>query len=364
MNSKKHPLFTALDKVVEQLKEQLQKRHDLFVKTTVVSEARNYAAKRMPNKSESSIEPFLTTIRAHYAGEKKEVEGAMNGAIQRALASMNITTANQKIESITKDQQNIMEKVRHLLLDKDKLHVSFDTASYERHRLLLALFGMGESMWNAAFFVKIGDILLSGLIIGIIVGLAQIIGVKVTVQIIKDIPNKSKRRKYAYLAAIGFAFVSVVLATARYWLILPSHGTIIPIYAVSPLLFTVINLLLMAATALMVYRFFPSRLEVRQIAAAKKIDGEIKALEKQYKDLQTGLIDLQNEREILIEYRVTVLHCQKMLLEKIDALYAASIGIFKEENVTKRSDGIFPDCFRDPHELLPGSNPDDFLLVS
>jgi hypothetical protein len=48
-----------------------------------------------------------------------------------------------------------------------------------------------------------------------------------------------------------------------------------------------------------------------------------------------------------------IMHDQQKLFEKVDSFYQEAEGVFKNENVIKRTDGMFPVCFRNPHEPLP-----------
>ena len=62
---------------------------------------------------------------------------------------------------------------------------------------------------------------------------------------------------------------------------------------------------------------------------------------------------LMEKREELIELRASIQHTERILEEKVDAMYAEAVGSFKHENVSKRQDHTYPDCFKTPHVPLP-----------
>jgi len=82
------------------------------------------------------------------------------------------------------------------------------------------------------------------------------------------------------------------------------------------------------------------------IEQVEDINKQIKQKDKHKKQLEEELNELLTERVEVINIHGQMVHDEKHLLEKVDAIYGTAIGVFINENVMKRTDNKFPECFK------------------
>ncbi len=340
----------------------LKKAHEQF-KQTVLFEAGNYASKNFPAEQDGSFESTLTTIRGFYNKLKKEVSIKLQGGVQRILGAANLVTAGQNIENKEKEIQAETDRKDRLAVDRGRIFIDGDHASYKKQRSLLIVFAIGECLWTVSAFLKLGDILLIALCLGLVIGLAQISAVKTTVQIIKEIDDRKKRKVYTIIAIAGFLALSCCLALLRYWFIHKGAGTDVPFIVMNPFTFVAINMLFIVATGLIVLFNFPSKAQINDMRKAEGLEKEIKTSEAKCKGLRQELDILIKEREFFVELRTRLIHAEEKLHETVNMMFDEAVGWFKSENVAKRPDKLFPQSFKNPHLPLANETIEDVHVL-
>jgi hypothetical protein len=356
------PRTVYVGDLVHQLNNEIKKSHQGIIKTSVVLEANNYAKKNLPKPDESSVEPYLNSLRGQYKALKKEISVKLKGKLQQFLGTIGIKPLDEKIQAHAQAIAVEADEIQNLEADKGRLEASCSWPDFKKYSWLLFLFGLAECLLTVSCFISIGDIFIIALIVGIIIGLAQVYSAKTTVLFIREIENPRKQKLYAILALVGFSVFSIVIGTLRYYFAHVGIASSVPITALNPFTFAAVNLLLVLASALLVYFFYPFKHELEQLSQIEKIVIEIKKRRGRQQDL---IKDYDRHVEKRVEaYKVhgEVAHCEKELNEKIDAFYEEAIGKFKHENVTKRTDGAFPECFKQPHIALPAITDSEFTL--
>ncbi|MCW3120854.1 MAG: hypothetical protein JWQ38_346 [Flavipsychrobacter sp.] len=344
--------WSFLDRQIEAVESYLKKAHEQFKQTTVLHEALNYASKNFPHPEDETFESCLTTIRAYYGKLKNEVSIKLQGGVQQVLGAANMATANQNIGNKEKELQAEADKKERLAVDRGRIFINGDQTSYKKQQTRLIIFAIGECLWTVSAFLKLGDILIIALCLGIVIGLAQISVVKSATQIIKEIDDRKKRKVYTIVAVAAFFALSWLLALLRYWFIHQGSATGIPFIVMNPLTFVAINMLFIAATALIVIFHYPGKSQIDDIAKADKLDKEIQAADVRCRQLNTELTGLLKEREFFAELRIRLSHAEKKLHEKVNKMFDEAVGAFKNENVAKRKDKTFPQSFKNPHAPL------------
>lgn len=355
--------WSFLQREIEAIENYLKKAHEQFIQKTVIFEALNYASKNFPHPDDETFESCLTTIRGFYSKLKKEVSIKLQGGVQRILGAANLTTAKQNIESKQNEIQAETDKKDRLAVDRGRIFIDGDHASYKKQRTLLIIFGIGDCLWSVSSFLRLGDILLIALCLGLVIGLAQISAVKTTVQIIKEIDDRKKRKVYTIIAIAGFLALSCCLALLRYWFIHKGAGTDVPFIVMNPFTFVAINMLFIIATGLIVLFNYPSKAQINDMHKAEELDKEIKASEAKCKGLHTELDALIKEHEFFVELRARLIHAEQKLHEKVDMMFDEAVGVFKNENVAKRPDKMFPQSFKHPHAPLSDENAEHLQLL-
>lgn len=347
-------VYKSISNLAAGLNAEISKSHKHIIRTSVLVEAKNYAAKNLPTAGEHTFSPYLTTIRGKYQGLKAHIALSLRGEYQRFAGTATVTTINEKLTIVNDAIKKEAENIRHLVSDKSRVVVMVSRSRYRKPRWLLFLFGLGECLLNMSCFINIGDILLIAAVVGGIIGLGQVYASKVTALAIREIEDSAKRKKYCIIAFLGFAALSVILGLLRFG-ILHTSAASMPFLFLNPFTFAAFNMLLIMASALLVYYYFPTKEEMSELE-------ELAEIEKRLKTCSASLTMLEKERNTLLAERVLItnlhgqiIHDQQKLFEKVDSLYQEAVGTFKNEIVTKRADGAYPECFKNPDEPL--SNP-------
>ncbi|MDB5198047.1 MAG: hypothetical protein JWO92_10 [Chitinophagaceae bacterium] len=355
---------SALKNLIDKANNQLSKAHANIKQGQVIFESDGYAAKNLPRSNEVSIRPYLITIIALYVAIKRDISVILQGGAQTLLGKVNLGTSNQKIDLMKKAIEKVEEKIRHLTVDKCRMNLEGNCKTYLRYRMLLILFALGEILWVVAALLKLGDVVLMALGLGIAIGLAQITAVKTVTQIIKEIKDKKKQKLYTIIAGIAFFLFSLSLGLLRYWFVHTGPGGNIPFIAMNPFTFVAINMLFIVATALIVFFFYPGKEELKKIQMVVKIQEEIKMAQKEKQEQEKALFELMNERQFLMEAGIILNDAEKQLHKKVDSCYEESVGIFKLENTLKRPDGTFPVSFNNLHDPLPGVDSNNLFSIT
>jgi hypothetical protein len=329
----------------------VEKAHQRITDTVVLFEAHSFAVRNMPKPDEVSLTPYTTTIRGAYDCLRKDIILKLQSDIQKNLGDANMATVNQKITYTQERLKEEKDRRNMLTIDKQRIRIDESYHAYQKQKIFLYFLGIGECVWTAMCFIKLGDIVLLAVIFGLALGLAQIILTKNGVQIIKEIENERKRRLYAKVLIGGLIIVSLIIGILRYYFIHAGTGSTIPFLAINPITFTVINLLFISATAAIVF-FYPRKEELLKIHKIEQLENEISKSHKRTAVLEQSYAQLLDERNELKELELIIISAGNILSAKVDACYCMGIGHFKHENTIKRPDGRFCLAFKNPHEPL------------
>ncbi len=208
-----------------------------------------------------------------------------------------------------------------------------------------------------------GDIVLIAAFVGCIIGLAQVYAAKTTVLAIREIDDVAKRKKYYLAALIGFSIFSLLLGLLRYYFAHQGAASAAPFIVLNPFVFAAFNMMLIVASALLVYHYFPSKAEIAELEHINDIDRKIKQSLAAQTALQKEYDKLLAERVLVTTLHSQIMHDQQKLFDKIDNFYLEAEGTFKNENISKRTDNAFPLCFKNPHQPLPNTDV-DYLQIT
>lgn len=323
----------------------IDKKHQTTIDETVLIEAKTYAQRNLPGLNEPSLDPYTTSIRGKYIMLVNEVKVLLKGDQQKALGSVNLATSNQQIENANTILKSEINQCNDLRCDLARYNNNHAYREYQKQRFLLWFFSIAECAWTTMAFLKFGEILILAALIGLGIGLAQIIITIRAIQIIKEIEDARRRRFYLYVFAAGTIVISLVMGVLRYYFAQGDSASSIPFLGLNPFTFAAFNLVLILATTLTVYYYYPSKGELKRINKAKDIEKAIVKKERRIKLYNTELRELQNDRELIMELHATAEHDEKKLLQKINGCFDEAIGQFKHYNITMRHDGQFPQAF-------------------
>jgi len=364
MNTHQQPThrLVFVDDLVHHINQEVTKLHQ-HIQTSVIFEAQSYSNKGLPAPDESSIEPYLTGLIGQYMALKKDVSLKLQGGLQKLFGMASITAMNEKINAVKDAIVKEINSINNLETDKSRMNISTNHTAYKKYAWLLFLFAIAECLLTMSCFLKIGDIVIIALVLGTVIGLAQIYAAKTTTLFIREINEPRKRKSYYRLALIGFTVFSLFLGALRFYFAHQGAAAGIPIIILNPFSFAALNMLLVIASALLVHFYFPSKYEMQELEQVDGINKKINLCAKRKRELELQHEHLLKERVQAIKVHGALAHSEQELFQKIDAFFDEAVGKFKHENVIKRADGTFPICFKQPHVPLPGS-PNKPLLVT
>ncbi len=337
---------------VHQLNSDITKSHQTILTTSVLLEARTYADKNLPKPDEPNIDPYLTSISAQYRALMKTVSLTLQGSLQRFLGVTGISPLDEKIKGTNDAISTEAVKIKNLETDKIRIQSNSKRTGYKKYLLLLAFIAVAECLFTVSSFLKLGDIFIIALIVGAMVGVAQVAAARQAVLTIREINNPQKQKRYWIIALICFLVESICLGILRYYLAHRGVASDLPFIALNPLTFAIINMLFIVAAGLIVYFYFPTKAELEQLSHIEEIEKDITKSTKLKGDLIRQHDALVADKVKAVKIHGELAHCEKELFEKIDAFYDHAVGTFKHENVTKRTDGAFPECFKQGHGSL------------
>jgi hypothetical protein len=348
--------------LVEGINEWVMKSHEQIKRTTIPVTARDLAGKNLPLKDEPSFEPYVGPIRGSYTAIKKDIQIRFKGGIQKFLGVLFASHFTQKILEIKQKIKVLQEKINNLELDLHRSIVPWNYTVYKKLTAILAILAISDITWTTSSMLSLSDVLIIAVVIGIVLGLSQIFATKAAVLAIRQIQNPHKRTKYYLIAIFGALLFSVIIGLFRDNYVRHNTNTIISFWGSNFIVFAFINMVPILATALLLHYFYPTKEQMEEIKKYDELKREIKKCTTEIKILEEDQRRFEIQRMEGISLNEKMMHDEVKLLEKVDAYYDESIGLFKNENIIRRSDGSYPACFKNAHEKIPNPVIDHFNI--
>jgi len=354
--------FKKVNQLVSDINAQITTSHEVTKKTVAPVTARDLAEKNLPTADEPSFEPYISQLKARYTTLKKNVELNVEGGIQKFLGILNGSYLTQKITEVKEKITAENNKIKNLMIDRNRCIIPWNYRIYKNLIWLLILFGISDSIWTSSSFLYLNDIVFVAIVIGIVLGLSQIFASKAAVLAIRQIQSARRRTKYYLIAIAGALIFSIILGLFRDNYIRENSDEIISFWSSNPFYFALINMVPIIATALLLHYFYPTKEQIEEIKKYEDIKEQIKHCDAAIKSLQREQKQLERERIEGLSLNEKLMHDETKLLEKVDAHYDESIGVFKHENILRRTDGLFPVCFKRAHESIPNPVTEHFNI--
>lgn len=354
MNHNKNNPLEEVRITCAQMLNQLQKKHNEYLANEVLTSATNYATKNLPSPDEQNISFYIEPIIAFYKNFVQDVRLSIKSAIQNTLGNLKIEVSKNSTEDIDKQINDIDTRVINLNTDKSRVTTDYSKKQYALWSWVLYLIAIGEMVFISQSFISLfGDSYLLGLIVGLIVSLSNIFLVKFYVvnELCDNKSNSNVRWASAILIFIFILAVNTSLAILRYKLLISSSGdqTFSPV--VSVLIFLAIQFIISGASAYISYNFTPTKSDRKAFEEIDNIEKELINLRKRRDGLLLDKKALLLHLEFDLHFREECKHLERNAILKIEQWCRLSIGEFKRENVLRRSDNCYPECFRQAIEL-------------
>ena len=338
-----------LNNSANELSKELTKKHSDFVSSYVLTSAANYALKNLPTNKDSSIYPFVEPILSFYKGLVQTITLFLKSSIQNSLGEIEIEAANSKYKQLLQRIQAIDALILNCQTDISRKAITFSDKANRKWSWMIYLIGLGEAIFISNVFISLFlDNYIFGFIIGVTVSLAYVILIKHFVLELRDSEQDNKTKSIiALIIFVVIGAINIGLAFLRYnFLKLTAEDNTI-VAMISPYTFLAIQLILTGATAYLSYFYAPSKKERLVQEEVDALHKKVKALEQEHAKLITERDTLVSLLEFDLKYREECKHIEATLIKQVMQHCKYAHGRFKEENVLRRSDLIFPNCFKE-----------------
>ncbi|MDB5227831.1 MAG: hypothetical protein JWN78_2024 [Bacteroidota bacterium] len=153
--------------------------------------------------------------------------------------------------------------------------------------------------------------------------------------------------------------VAVILGGLRYAGVTTDNPTQNATLFSNPLVYIVINIVLICSSAYYIFLYYPSMEEIKYCEDYKKMKDDLSKKNIEVKAKEQELEALKESKNAVARYRLQMRHYQAILLQRIEAMYQESIANFFEINTKMRTDHVFPLAFNQPIPPLDINNEDE-----
>ena len=345
-------LRPEFQKELDRLREKLDRDCKYFIKNDTRYVAANYGTQNVPGEQDVSIEPSIESIRGFFMRQNTEIALELQGAVQHEYAAMNINTAKNNVQTLKDEAKRLADEKSRDSADMQKIQLSKDKKSQTK---------IGPFVWGLAgcecigytlAFLRLGDNFLLAIVWGVLVGLAQTLGIKTLVIYLRD-HLKTQLSTAAKIGIIAFVgLVAWALGMFRYLSVTGSTNPSTGFSSVSFLMFMVITLLLLAVVAGLTYIYSPTEDEMYRISEHNRLEGQNKKRDERIEAIKKEIAEVEAHTHLVSQMHRKVNEAAKDMHKRMQAFFKQAIGEFKLENRIKRTDGITPACFNAALEPL------------
>lgn len=344
---------TKVESIVQTLQNELDSAHKVYLKE-VIHDASTLAHSNLPEaENESgSCEHHFANMRGFYTRLSNGIPLRLGGALQLMLGSFDMANINEKIGKLTHKRDLEERDFNHLKSDLERT----DNADLPKEHLLflrivwLLLFGDILSMISA--FLALGESFFVSIVLGTLFGAGIFLSIKAFVLVYRD--KDIHNRWIKYVLPWILLFVAVIIGLMRG---LGSNEHSIT----ASLVFICINLVLFIANAVVIYQFYPSHSQLKQIEYTDSLKKAVQEKKDIITQLDQEIEQLNVQKNHTARYRVQIRHAQKLLFERVQSMFIEAIGVFIQTNQRHRKDLKYPACFKVPIAPLEVSNDDETI---
>ena len=348
-----------LDDKMSKLRQELDTLHNDFIEK-IQYDASSLAYSNLPPPDSEKIEPFITKIKGFYLRLLNDIPQKIQGSLQLVYGAFDMNPIDEQLKKFDHQKQILEKEKNHLKDDLKQRPKPKDISQYKKTKILLGILAFFDVMsMIASFMGTFGENYLFAIMLGASIGLSLIYLTKSLVLQIRDKPQTKTSLVAKWASVILLILVSIYIGGLRYIYSVdgadPHQETVFS----SPIIFILINLLMVATTAYIVYTQVPSEEEIHEYHAYKKCEDDIVRKEQEIKQYEKEIDELKLKKSVTAKYRLQLRHYQQIFYERIRAMYEEAVGVFIVANLKQRTDGKNPVCFTQPLAPLNISNEDE-----
>jgi len=258
-----------------------------------------------------------------------------------------------------KEKEDLLKKSKSDLMNKasDMEDIKFDR-SVEKHKFysyVLGVIMLLETSWmSMTFSAALNDSNIMVWVGAFILSFGLIMSIKVFTKQLRDKPWKEIPIMVKVLIPMYVFSVVIAFGLLRFSSVIVSSDNTISTYSYldNPFIYIVMTLVPIVATACVVYTYYLSDEDSKNLERKNQLQKECNALQDKINTLQKDIKELKALKK---DNEVSTLDneaLETLLIQKFDAYYGEAIGVFKYENIKWRQDGC-PKSFNNPTPTLP-----------
>lgn len=327
----------------------IHKKHT-ELKNQAIKNGKHFASKNLPMPKGDKLPPYVGDIKTAYEQLATEAHLLLQPGTHLPEGQIENNQAKDKARLLDNEIYKCEEKNKN-----DEYEMANSDSQNVWNRIFFAclftgIILIGEIVFNAKAFEFSGENLLFALILSISVSFTVFVFSHIVPVLYKEIKTPVKRKIFiASILAITTVFF-IALAVLRSLLLAQQQVTI------SPVFFLIINLFLFMVSVFLSYYLMPSLEEIKgsihTMKLHKTIGKRTKEIEKLKREKDELKIYMMERAKQIIRVNFYTEYTNK----RIEKMYHESVEIFKNTNLTFRTDRKVPDCFHDELPLADTSH--------
>jgi len=324
-----------------ELESMMQKR-DAELKDKAVKIAKFFAKKNLPSPNGDDLSQYTGEIKTGYEKLSSEIRHFIQPLENLKDAGID---ADYYREQDKNHESEI--KIREDQNRNDEYELGDFTQSNIPIRIRIALITtmvitLGEILFNTKAFQVTGENMLFALILSICISLAVFFFSHATSLLYKAVKNKVQRRIVitGALLIVSGLFMALAVFRSRY---LESHDV-----HINPFYFVIINLFFFIVSTILSFFVMPSWTEIKENNYKLKTYYAINKRKKEIEVLKAKREEIKKTIMERTKMRMRIAHHANYASDRVRKMLKETIEIFKTTNLTYRTDGMTPDCFKKP----------------
>ena len=321
--------------------EKLISKKDSDLKALARKQGKNFADRKLPSSSGDRLQPYIGEIKSGY----EELCANLNSQLQPASHFPEVKTEVMNAEAeehkTNEEIQKLEEQNRNSMYELENGNIEKGNNAIIMIFVVTALISLSEVFFNSLAFQAIGENTLVSLIIGLSLTIAILLLAHLTALFYKKIQNPIKRNLLVFGTLILVLSIFTVMGNMRA-IAMEKLGT-----SVSSISFIVINSFFFIVTALLSYKYYPTKEERQKREAYNKLQKDIAQRQSEIKQHRNRMELIKSHVNEKAKQTLHQAYYVEYTLERINKLYKEAIQIFISTNMLYRTDRKAPDCFSD-----------------
>lgn len=346
-------LTNASSETAMRIARELDQEHQQYSKE-IIRNATALAEQNLPRKDDL-FDHYLSGMRGFYTRLAHSVPLRLTGALQLILGSLDLASIEEQIRNKTSRRDVLENQQEELEQTQRKLEEGLHPEDYHAYYWILWLLGMTDVVGMiAAFLTVFSDSYFIAIVLGTVFGIAIFLAIKAAVLYLRDKPVTASHRWIRIALPFFFIAAALIIGMLRGHQV-NEEGT----SWMNGMIFSFVNLVIFLATAFVVYMFFPS--EVQLVKREQAHDNQVKlsGIDRDITTVQGEIKQLKAQKHAVATERLQIRHQQKILIDRVQAMWDEAVGLFILTNRKYRADKINPTCFQSSVAPLVITNDDE-----